>query len=56
MSAQGEKSVYEIHFHLGKFCLFNRGLMRRTAAALDASRGLRDDRMSSVEGKMNALG
>jgi hypothetical protein len=29
MSAQGEKFVYEIHFQPGKFCLFNRGLMRR---------------------------
>jgi hypothetical protein len=48
MSAQGEKSLYEVHFQPGKFCLFNRRLMRRAAAAkaleLDAMRTLRDDR------------
>jgi len=27
MFAQGEETVYRQHFQLGKFCLFNRGLI-----------------------------
>jgi hypothetical protein len=54
MSAQGEKSLYEIDFQLGKICLFNLGLTRRRAAAkaveLDAMCSLRNDRNACVEG------
>jgi hypothetical protein len=54
MSAQGEKSLYEIGFQVGKFCLFNRGLTHRSAAAkpleLDANDSLRDDRPQMPEG------